>query len=281
VKLPVFRAIGATFVFAFSNIVKFIFVPLAAGLVATEIINRLDIDLGADLNDLIAALQTYFKLLGSGAPGDQILAALGDVYSKGWVLLAVELIASAVLFTGGLRFALRLSDGISYNFGIDELRVLITWILLGIVNFLVGMAAAIPIGALSTLPSSGAVGIAVIGIVVIAAVFLVWFTLRTSLAAPAAVAEHRLGIAGSFRATKGNSWRLLSFWILVTLCSFVVTGIFGAIFGAVWQALAHHKGPTPQLFAGSFVLGFLLQQAFLMAASGTAYRLMTTQPPEA
>ena len=277
-KLPVFRAIGQTYSFVFSNLFKFIFVPLAAGLVGAEIVNRLGIDLQADLQDVVSTLQAYFAALNTGNPA-MVGQSFTALINAAWPLLAAQTVLTAVLFTGGLRFALRQSDGISFNLGRDELLVMLTWIIIGAVNIVIIVGASFAVGFVAgAMPGSPVAGVIIIVVAVLALIFFLWFGLRTSLAAPAAVDGHTLGVAGSFRASKSNVWRLLAFWVLILLTSLIVNAIVGGAFGAAWQAISHKPGATPQLFLASMVLGFILQQAIFIAAGGAAYRLLNPAP---
>ena len=112
-----------------------------------------------------------------------------------------------------------------FSFGGDEIRVIAAYLLFTLmfaaayIVFLLGFLAVTLV--LSLLSKMVAGVVAALGAVAgLAALF--WFMLRLSLIFPATIATRKIGVAESWHATKGNSFRLLGFWLLVmTILAFV------------------------------------------------------------
>jgi hypothetical protein len=87
------------------------------------------------------------------------------------------------------------------------------------------------VGALGILALSAAlvaispqIGGIVAGVLALVGVIaFIWFMLRMSLVFPATIGAKKIGLAESWRITKGNVWRLLFYWILWGIV-FIVVG---------------------------------------------------------
>jgi hypothetical protein len=130
-------------------------------------------------------------------------------------------------------------------------------LLLGVASVLLTVAVAVPGVLLGLAAGPGARGLTgpwlALGIVVGAASLLVAMRLQLVLPA-AAVGERRVTLAGSWNTTRGNGWRLLAGFVLVTL-PVSVAGV-----AAAFALLALAEG------TGSLVLGWLARLAPIAAA---------------
>lgn len=115
------------------------------------------------------------------------------------------------------------------QFGMDELRVLLTFVLLivlMIIVYTIGILAFMLVGmALSALSATlGGIVIALGAVVFFVAI--IWFSLRMSLIFPATIDLKKIGVPYSWRVTKGNSWRLFAYWMLWALVFMVIVSIY-------------------------------------------------------
>jgi len=122
------------------------------------------------------------------------------------------------------------------GFGGAELRVLGTFILLMILLMLVDIVGNLGIAALALAGRAAGpeTGKLIESLLTLAyTLFTLWLQLRLSLSLPAAVAERRIGLPVSWYKTKGNSLRLLLYYILFGL---IVLPVAGAIVALNWSS---------------------------------------------
>jgi uncharacterized membrane protein len=283
-KLPVFRAIGATYAYVFRHIV-----PLAiAGFVIFEI------------KDKVIWGLNYFmhfdleKFIGNSAgKGPEFFEAnLLPLY----IVYMIALFLIVVFGTGFTRYALGAEKSVSFRFGRDEMIVLatlfLTWLSLFALFFAGGLVAGLAAGQSSPVPpetvaspSARTNPIGAMALVVMALIAF-WFAIRASLASAVAIKRRRIGIVGSFRATKGNFWRLFGFWALIfitiELFAIVVGGLAGGLMAVadLWRSgvarEAEQVFTTPVLIEFQ-TLGAVIGIMIASVASGTAYRMLMTQ----
>jgi hypothetical protein len=306
-KLPVFKAFGASFAVVFGHfgeMLKILWLPLA-------------LLLGAGYwfaGQTFRYSRHIMEMQLPGGPVDPHQMMQEVFHELGWtgLILLADIILIPMMFAGILRFIIRgeRAKGLFYlRFGGDELRILITFILQALLFCALYIGGIIVIGLLvyglgyaQMSPSiSGLAGL-LVGLAFI--VFMIWVALRLSLTLPAAVGARKIGIGPSWSVTKGNVWRLLGYWILwgllfwlieVVLIMFLMPGYFAGIGQMMQTIMAHPHDPAAAEHAmrewnlqmmttlgerwsfisgAGFILGLVLYPLFI-ASGGVAYRLMT------
>lgn len=214
-KLPVFKALGASFAYVLTHgldLLKALWLPQL--LFTAAILYALPKYMGP----MLAVME-----LGPNPDPAAAVAAMGSAIPWLGLILVAAFIFQPMSYVGAMRHVLRgeeLRSPFYVGFGGDELRVAGTFILLMVMFVLVYI-----VGVLATLALTAALGavakgpaVAIIAIVPAALVAgMLWFSLRMSLSLPAAVAERRIGLPFSWRMTKGNSLALLLYFLIVLL----------------------------------------------------------------
>lgn len=177
-------------------------------------------------------------LEGTSPTPEEVLGAfqgLGQVMlSLSW-LIPVSLAVSAMLMAAVARAVLNpRAGGFGYlRLGMDELRVFVVTLVLGILMFCAWMALVVLIGVLAGIAgASGAEWMWLLvvlgGLAGVAAI--IWLAVRLSLAVPMTVAENRFAFFDSFSLTRGRFWSLLGMAVIafvmvlvISLLSWVVT----------------------------------------------------------
>lgn len=178
--------------------------------------------------------------------------------------LGVEIMVVTALYRLLLRpetppglFYLRISK--------DELRLALLWLII-VIGLAVALSAAYAlVGALGVLGWAGRL----LGVLV-AALVILWLMLRFSLAGPANLAVHRLGLAESWRLTRRHVWSIAGatviaaclFALLAIIIWLVVFFIEAAIGG--FHSFAPVSLSDPQALAerpGAYVFGMLAELA--------------------
>jgi hypothetical protein len=225
-KLPVFKAIGATFGYFATHglgVVKALWLPT---LLFTGAMLFL-------LPKYFAPVVSLMELGPTPSP-QQAAQIMGPAFQWIGLLLLAAFLFQPMAYVGAMRHVLRgqeLKAPFYLGFGGDELRVAATFILMiiliGIV-YVIGvlglMALTAALGALGQGAAwagalAGILGIALFG-------FILWIALRLSLSLPAAVAEKRIGLPYSWRAGKGNTLRLLLFFFIFVLIMIPAVAVY-------------------------------------------------------
>lgn len=309
-KLPVFKAFGASFALVFGHygeILKILWLPLVA-------LMGLAVWL---MQHMLVFSNRMLALSANGARPDPHAVLQQVVPMMSWAGLAflAEIIFVPMMFAGILRFIIRgeRAKGIFYlHYGADELRILITFILQSLLVGALYVGGAILLGLLvgglhAVSLSAAEIGGAAGGIVF--TIFMIWVALRLSLTLPAAVGARKIGIGPSWSATKGNVWRLLGYWILwglvigiveCLLITFLMPGYFEHL-ATLMQVIGSHPGDheavqqamlqwqqgfmtsfagrLPLIMGVGFVFALVIYPLFI-ASGGVAYRLMTEKKDE-
>ena len=178
------------------------------------------------------------EALESGTPTqEQVLAAfqgLGEVMlSLAWIL-PVSLAVSAMLMAAVARAVLNpRAGGFGYlRLGMDELRVFVVTLVLGILMFCAWIAIWIVLAILLGIAAASGANwmwlvVVVAGLAGIAA--LIWLAVRLSLAVPITVAENRFAFFDSFALTRGKFWSLLGMAVIAFVMVLVISLLSWAI----------------------------------------------------
>jgi hypothetical protein len=235
------------------------------------------------------------------------MAAVGDPATDPVVVFAVmgsslkwtglSLLAAAVfypmLITGSLKQIVRGERQrlpFYLQFGGDELRVLFSTILIYIMFLIAYLAcvAALLVGAfiLSSISPDLAGAASVIAIVVLVCA-AIWFSLRISLAYPAAIGTRTVGIAQSWTLTQGKVWSLFFYWLIwiaiLVIVSFAFTLVMAPSYLEMMAAMME-AGSDPaateemnRMFEWELARFDMSKPTFWIAAGATyVYTLVTT-----
>lgn len=202
------------------------------------------------IDSLTAWGERMEALEGTSPTPEEVLGAfqgLGQVMLGLSWLIPVSLAVSAMLMAAVARAVLNpRAGGFGYlRLGMDELRVFVVTLVLGIVIFCAWMALAVLIGVLAGI--AGATGANWMWLVVVlgglaGVAAIIWLAVRLSLAVPMTVAENRLAFFDSFALTRGRFWSLLGMAVIafvmvlvISLLSWVVTLPLSMMIGTdVW-----------------------------------------------
>lgn len=127
----------------------------------------------------------------------------------------------------------------------------------------------------------------------LAMLFALVVTTRFGLVFPAIVAEDRLSFARSWELTRGNFWRLIGFWILVTILGSILLvfllAIVGLAVGGIVVALMSGSETVGALgvlvlvvpAAAAFLVYFVVAVAIFVAALSFSYQALAGDTKQA
>lgn len=160
----------------------------------------------------------------------EVLAVFQDfgevILGLAW-LLPVSLIVSAMLMAAVARAILNpRAGGFGYlRLGMDELRVFVVTLVLGVLLVCAWMAVFVLVAVLGGIASASGANwlwlfVVLGGLAGVAAI--IWLAVRLSLAVPITVAENRFAFFDSFGLTRGRFWPLLGMAVIAVVMVLVV-----------------------------------------------------------
>ena len=179
----------------------------------------------AQMTAISADMQT------GGEPSMQDFEALGLGYAvMASVVGPLSLLLSAVLSAAVVRAVLTPEQkGLGYmRLGADELRVVVVSVVMVILIFLAAVVAFGAVGLLAGFTAQSGLNILWVLVVLLglaAVAFVVWLSLRLSLAVPITVSERRISIFDSFAMTKGRSLPLLGMMIIACIMAMLLSAV--------------------------------------------------------
>ncbi len=253
--------------------------------------------------------------LGAHPDPAEAAALLGPMFKSVGLLLLMGAVLYPMLIVASLRHLVRgdpLKAPFYLAFGGDELRVLGAYALIIILTMVVYLVFALAFAALAAvlaLISPALAGFGALGVGLFGLVAMLWFMARISVTFPAAIATRSIGLAQSWRATKGNAAPLVFFWILIGVIIVVIgivyaatlmpglLAVYGDLFAAGADPAAQQDASIRLLQAQRdlydikssafwpFIIGTFAYTIVMMAvintASGTAWRYLTDRSPAA
>lgn len=211
--------------------------------------------------------------LGPNPDPNRVAELFGPAGGAIGMLFLASLVLYPMVYVAAMRHVLlgqKLRMPFYFQFGGAEFRVLGTFVLLMILLMLVEIVANLGIAGLSLAgraagPEAARLIESLLGLVY--ALFSIWLQIRLSLSLPAAIADRRIGLPLSWYKTKGNSLRLLLYYVLFGLIVLPVVGIVIAVnwsaFSGLFQAV--QAAGEDQMKAMEAVKGFM--QGYLDALS--------------
>ena len=195
----------------------------------------------------------------------------GQLIAVSW---PISLIAMAFMAPAVVRAVLLPEDSrFGYlRFSKDEVRTFFALLAMGLIWFALLMVSILIVGMASTAGMGAAV---LVGLIVVlgALIAAVYLAVKLSLVVPITVMEKRIGIAESFRLTKGHFWPLAGLGLLVIVLSIGVSLLVNII--SIPFTVISNGGFGPLLgdpitfasaigMAGSMVLSILMTAAQLL-----------------
>jgi hypothetical protein len=244
-----------------------------------------------------------------GAPPSASLAMIGPFLGLGLMGLVVGLITYSVGICAVYRAILRPEEKgwARLRLGADEFRMMglmvILWLLLlaayiVLIILMVVGAGVIGVAAFSAgggdkaATGSAIAGVvaAVMGVYLAFLVFIAWFGVTFSMAAPMTFDKRALHVFRSWKVVKGHFWPLLGCFALATFVMFLIYMVFAGVQAALmtvvggptmFSALSHPQTPpnmaayfAPGPLAVSLLLSFVSAgfYAIIFAPAAAAYR---------
>lgn len=166
----------------------------------------------------------------------EVMAVFQDfgevLLSLAW-LLPVSLIVSAMLMAAVARAVLNpRAGGFGYlRLGMDEVRVFVVTLVLGLLLMFAWMAVFVLVAMLGGIASASGANwlwllVVLGGLAGVAAI--IWLAVRLSMAVPITVAENRFAFFDSFGLTRGRFWPLFGM-VVITIVMVMVVQLLSAI----------------------------------------------------
>lgn len=171
-------------------------------------------------------LMTYVSSVQAGhePTQDEMMALFGAYGRMLLVGMPLSLICMSLVMPAIVRAVIEPADSrFGYlRFGRDELNTFVVLLAMSLTWFGIMFMGGLVIGLAGT--AGVAVGL-LVGLIVVLAVAAAaaWLAVKFSLAVPITVIEKRIGLAESFRMTKGHFWPLLGMGLLLAVLSFGVS----------------------------------------------------------
>jgi hypothetical protein len=223
-KLPVFKAIGATFAFVVQNwldIVKIVWVPLVLMFGAYWLVMPGYVSAGS-------AMQSYTP------DQPEFGAAASNFAVQALIFTGVVMLFSLILAAGLLKLVIRgerPSAPFWLGFGADELRLLGTTLAVMLVNIGIVLAIAVLVFLANMLSSlgPGPGGFIMFIAIIIGVIAAVWANLKFSVASAATIDRKKIAVVDSFLTTDENVGNLLGYWLLFIAMALVLQLVTGPL----------------------------------------------------
>jgi hypothetical protein len=164
-------------------------------------------------------MQPYYAQQAAAQSGAAATPNLGLTAVSVLIFLAVFIVLWAAVYRAILFPEER--RAFYLRFGMDEVRLLGTFLVLIVGGILVTMlfsvAVTLLVGLLSMVMGVGAAGLISGLLIVILVGAWIFLGVRLSLAGPLTILQRKVIIGPSWRATRGNFWRLLGAYVLIAL----------------------------------------------------------------
>ncbi|RZJ46565.1 MAG: hypothetical protein EON87_04190 [Brevundimonas sp.] len=236
-----------------------------------------------------------------GDPSMEDVRALGESYAAfmGWII-PPAIVIGAMLNAAVARAVIRPAESaFGYlRLSMDEVRVFVVSLLLGILITVASMAIFMVIGILAG--AASATGQTWLWLVIVLAALggmaaIVWLMVRLCLAIPITLAERRMAVFASWGLTKGHFWSLFGIAVIAAIMSIIVSLLGGIVAAPLTLltgglgALGREEGATlvelirigwPALLVWGMVNSVLsaLQVAVLYAPFSAAYMQLKGTP---
>lgn len=237
-------------------------------------------------------------------PTLQDMEPLMTAYTGFLWLMPASLVFSVVLYTAVIRAVLMPEESrFGYlRLGMDEVRVFVVMLVLGILAFVLYMAVAlvtgILAGVLGVVAQDVGSGVGLLGLLFILLVvgLFVWLGIRFSLALPITVAEKKFAIFDSWGVTRGHALGLFGMILIMIVMGIVVSILAWAVLlplmfltggiqalagmeGAGFAEIMRAMGPAIVVYVLCNSIISALGLAIFMAPYAAAYRDIRAAAP--
>ncbi len=183
----------------------------------------------------VASIAILLPQMGSGGmmtptPG-QLPPNFGSMMGAIFGLDLLVLIVDAILTCAVFRSVLRPEDKsfAALRFGMDELRMIGLWILLGIVGFIAMLILMLLVGLLIAALAFISQGNAMVGGLIAVLVwlgvmaFVIWIWVRLSLVLPLTFLRRKIAIDQGWSLSRGHFWTLFLAYLIIAIMGIVLT----------------------------------------------------------
>ena len=297
-KIPLEKTIGATYSFAFSNILSVFGVLWLPSLILAAMVGALIYFVVPDFRFVDHAFVAQERF-------DQLMEGAFLIARFAGLIALVSLVVRAMVTVGVMEKALGRREGpvfVYFSLGPPVWRligaIVLAVLIIAAVTALTVIAAGLSVWAAAHY-APGILGLVKVVAVCSAVLWVVYMALRLTFFLPAVVvAEERIGLGRAWELGGGNFWRIIGLMFAVLLPIGIVARILGfALFGGVWlhgirDAIQAHHGISPHEIAGivvqnigpmwpaalAFAAVYLtLVTGLAIGAIGTAYKAVTAE----
>lgn len=301
VKIPFERTIASAYRFAFTNILSIIGIGWFPFLLLAALIGGLIYLWLPQLGELVAMIgKAQDKPNFDPA---QVFARFAPIAGSYFLVIVVGTIVQAMVNVGLMRKALGQHPGpvfIFFSLGSQVWRLIGSYLLLMLLAWgaiLVGVLGIAGIALLLSKVAEAAMAPVTGLLIFLAILWFIYAAVRVIFFIPAVVvAENHIGIRRSWHLGRGNFWRILGIFLIVTVpLSMAVNTIaqsilqlgLGPEFGSGMMAddpaelqkliadVLHAFGRLWPYYAALQLLSFVLQAGLTVGASANAYKLVT------
>jgi hypothetical protein len=235
----------------------------------------------------LAGMPAMMHQMSEVQPGDpqaaaRLMSMMGSFFGVFFLVIPLVLLIYSVVVCGVYRAVLRPEEkGFArLRLGADEFRMILLWIVLGLLGFvaaiafvivaaIVGAVVGMSLAAGGTGHGGGAGVFLMIALIYLGYfAFCIWFWVQFSMAAPMTFAERRLAIFESFQVVKGHFWSLVGCFLLTLVIALICILVLACIQLPASMALGapsifaamEHPGQTPDT-------SYIFQPAYIVVMS--------------
>lgn len=191
---------------------------------------------------------------------DQAFAQMMQFQMASMLMNIGQLLVMAVVYTAIMRAMLhpRETSFFSLRIGMDELRVAVVGLAIGVVMYIamiilalfaVALAVALGLGMSGSDP--GVVVSVVVVLAIVAAIGFLWAMARVSLMAPASVLYRDFAFVQGWKLASGKGWPLFGMMLLILVIVLLIEAVLVMIGVGLFAGFAAASGPLAEMAAAA------------------------------